>query len=156
MLRKNGGVTKVSQTLKILYTQLANFKRFGPPSIPHIPLNKAEKEYVTNAFFDIAEKYPLFIKDSEEDKSEIILQCASCQSFIEEEDKVKDLKFWYKQMEDGTSVEYRCPACRDCAKCKNSDFTDKVSIREEVEQQAVGRRQYYFRQGEQEDMGILA
>ena len=56
---------------------------------------------------------------------------------FEEDDKLKDLKFWYKQMEEGTTVEYRCPACRDCAKCKNSDFTDKVSIREEVEQQAI-------------------
>ena len=31
-------------------------------------------------------------------------------------------------MEAGTNVEYRCPACRDCSKCKNSDFTDMKRV----------------------------
>ena len=56
---------------------------------------------------------------------------------FEDDDRLRDLKFWYKQMESGTSVEFRCPACRDCSKCRNSDFTDKISIREEVEQKQV-------------------
>ena len=40
-------------------------------------------------------------------------------------------------MESGTSVEYRCPSCRDCSKCKDSDNTDKISLREEVERKAI-------------------
>ena len=40
-------------------------------------------------------------------------------------------------MESGTNVEYRCPACRDCIKCRDSDFTDKVSIQEDIEQKQV-------------------
>ena len=34
-------------------------------------------------------------------------------------------------------MEYRCPACRDCLKCKNNDTTEKVSLREEVEQKQI-------------------
>ena len=112
-------------------------------------------EYATNIFheeFDISDKCEIFYNEFENDTDDSdeedllvedtsptgnALQCGSCQSVFEEDDKVKDLKFWYKQMEEGTSVEYRCPACRECAKCKNSDFTDKVSIREEVEQKAI-------------------
>ena len=40
-------------------------------------------------------------------------------------------------MEAGTNVDYRCPARRDCTKCKNSDFTDKINIREDVEQKQI-------------------
>ena len=56
---------------------------------------------------------------------------------FQEIEKLRDMKSWYKQMEAGTNVEYRCPACRDCSKCKNSDFTDKISIREEVKQKQI-------------------
>ena len=65
------------------------------------------------------------------------LQCVSCKMMFQEIEKLRDMKSWYKQMEAGTNVEYRCPACRDCSKCKNSDFTDKISIREEVEQKQI-------------------
>ena len=40
-------------------------------------------------------------------------------------------------MESGTTVEYRCPSCRDCNKCRDSEYTDKISIREEIEQKQV-------------------
>ena len=48
-------------------------------------------------------------------------------------------------MEAGTTVEYRCPTCRECSKCKNSDVTEKVSLREEVEQKAVEESVYFDR-----------
>ena len=60
-----------------------------------------------------------------------------CNNFAEEDSKLRDMKHWYKQIEGGTSVEYRCPACRECSKCKNSDATERISLREEVEQKAV-------------------
>ena len=60
-----------------------------------------------------------------------------CTSFAEEESKLRDMKHWYKQIEGGTTVEYICPSCRECSKCKNSDTTEKISLREEVEQKAV-------------------
>ena len=146
MLLQNGGATKVSQTLQILYMKLQAFKKYGPPSIPHIPYSKDEMQLATNLFFegsdlpDQNEVYD-FMTDSDEEYSEENLpdtfQCISCQSFVYDDDKLRDMKFWYKLAESGTSVEYRCPACRDCSKCKNSDFTDKISIREEIEQKQV-------------------
>ena len=34
----------------------------------------------------------------------------------------------------GSNIEYRCPGCRNCVRCKNSEFLDKVSLQEEREQ----------------------
>ena len=52
--------------------------------------------------------------------------CRSGHSVLDDDDKLRDLKFWNKQVEGGTTVDYCCPACMDCAKCKNSDQTDNV------------------------------
>ena len=70
MLHQNGGISKVSQTLQLLYTKLDNFKRFGPPRIPHIPLSKAEMEYATDLFheeFEISDKCEIFYDEFEYD-----------------------------------------------------------------------------------------
>ena len=56
---------------------------------------------------------------------------------FQQNEKLHYMKSSYKQMEAGTNVDYRCPACRDCSKCKNLDYTDKISIREEVEQKQI-------------------
>ena len=37
----------------------------------------------------------------------------------------------------GLSVEYRCVKCRDCWPCKNADATEKLSLREEQENQLI-------------------
>ena len=92
-------------------------EQFYPSVSSHLPVADEAKSVVSN--------------------TEREIQCNSCHNVFEDDDKLRDLKFWYKQVEGGTSVEYRCPACRDCAKCKNSDHTDKISLREEIEQQAV-------------------
>ena len=34
----------------------------------------------------------------------------------------------------GSNIEYRCPSCRNCIKCKNSEFLERVSLQEEREQ----------------------
>ena len=65
---------------------------------------------------------------------------------VTEEESLRDLKFWYKQIEAGTSVDYRCPECRECLRCKNSDNTDKISLREEVEQKAIEDSVHFDRQ----------
>ena len=40
-------------------------------------------------------------------------------------------------MELGISIEYRCPACRKCSDCKNASETERISLREEAEDQAI-------------------
>ena len=37
----------------------------------------------------------------------------------------------------GTEQEYRCITCRNCAKCRNGDTLEKVSLREELEQSLI-------------------
>ena len=147
MLTQNGGIAKVSQTLQLLYVKLDNFKKYGAPKIPHIPLTIDEMETAGKLFcegYDFPEEHEIFsheIEDLEDYLSDTSvdnsIRCVSCQSFLSADDKLRDLKFWFKQLEAGTNVEYRCPACRDCSKCRDSDFTDKVSIREEIEQKQI-------------------
>ena len=43
------------------------------------------------------------------------------------------LKSLQKAMEDGLSIEYRCPKCRNCVDCRNSYETERISMREEAE-----------------------
>ena len=44
----------MSQTLQILHAQLDNFRKYGPPKIPHIPLNKSVIEPSTDILHDKA------------------------------------------------------------------------------------------------------
>jgi len=144
MLSQNGGAEKVSQTLKILHMQLESYKLYGPPSIPHIPFTKQEMEMASDLFFqdlNITDKSQLLYchESSDEDStsSSNSIQCVECHAMFQDDERLRDVKFWYKQMESGTTVEYRCPSCRDCVKCRDSDVTDKISIREEIEQKQI-------------------
>ena len=42
-----------------------------------------------------------------------------------------------KQVEGGVTVEYRCPAFRECPRCRDADTTEKISMREEAEQEII-------------------
>ena len=65
MLLNNGGNSKVSQTIKILFTQLSNYKLFGAPKIPHILLTKSEISHVRSELFDelnfCEQSFPVFL-----------------------------------------------------------------------------------------------
>ena len=37
----------------------------------------------------------------------------------------------------GLTIDYRCPACRSCQDCKNAPDAERVSLREEAEDQAM-------------------
>ena len=167
LVNYNGGLSKVRQTLQNLYIQLDNFKKYGPPNIPIFPVSQKEYEYRRYHFqeeFNVCGKVDLFDSlDTEEEIEcpEEIFETSSKEIFqsLDEDsvahtcctncsvhDKLRDMKYWYRQMEAGTSVEYRCPACRDCSRCRNSDVTDKVSLREEVEQKAIEDSVFFDRE----------
>ena len=55
----------------------------------------------------------------------------------ESDDKLAGLKMLIKLQESGISLEYRCPSCRDCSNCKNAPDTERISLREEAEDQAM-------------------
>ena len=37
----------------------------------------------------------------------------------------------------GSSIEYRCIKCRGCAGCRNGEFIEKISLKEEYEQSII-------------------
>ena len=60
---------------------------------------------------------------------------AVCDGYQADLDNAWELRGFLKQAESGLDVEYRCIRCRNCLDCKNSDVTDKISLREEQELQ---------------------
>ena len=52
-------------------------------------------------------------------------------------DKLNDLKMLMKIMEEGIQLNYRCPKCRECFSCKNACDTERISIREEQEDEVI-------------------
>ena len=46
----------------------------------------------------------------------------------------------------GSSIDYRCPGCRTCSKCKNAEFLDRVSLQEEREQFLIEKTVKYDEQ----------
>ena len=59
-------------------------------------------------------------------------------AFVNEPDKkLNDLKTLIKIMEQGINLEYRCQKCRDCWSCRNSNETERISVREEQEDEAI-------------------
>ena len=56
---------------------------------------------------------------------------------LETDEKLKELKIFVKMQELGLSIDYRCPACRSCQGCKSAPDTERISLREEAEDQAI-------------------
>lgn len=54
-----------------------------------------------------------------------------------DQDQIKYLKQLLLSQDFGLSVEYRCVRCRECWACKNADETEKISLREEQENQLI-------------------
>ena len=55
----------------------------------------------------------------------------------EPDEKLHDLKTLIKVQEEGISLDYRCPKCRACNDCRNASTTERISLREEIEDQAI-------------------
>ena len=53
------------------------------------------------------------------------------------EDKLADLKTLIKIQNEGISLTYRCPSCRNCGSCRNSNETELWSVREEIEDERI-------------------
>ena len=55
-------------------------------------------------------------------------------SIDEDNFRMKNLQ---KAQQEGLSIEYRCPKCRSCTSCRRSFETERVSLREEAEDQMI-------------------
>ena len=47
------------------------------------------------------------------------------------------MKTLIKIQEQGIDIQYRCPKCRECWSCKNAPESERLSIREELEEEAI-------------------
>merc|ERR1719300_296491 len=56
---------------------------------------------------------------------------------IENDERLYDLKTLIKANEEGIIFNYKCPKCRACQDCKNSNETERISLREEIEDQEI-------------------
>ena len=55
----------------------------------------------------------------------------------ETDEKLGDLKLLIKFLETGINLDYRCPSCRNCSKCRDAPQTERLSLREEMESEAI-------------------
>ena len=55
----------------------------------------------------------------------------------ESDQSLNDLKTVIKIMEQGIDIQYRCPKCRECWGCKSGPTTERVSLREEQEDDVI-------------------
>ena len=52
---------------------------------------------------------------------------------VNSDERIADIKKWKDMMDTGINIDYRCVRCRNCADCRNADETEKVSLRQDVE-----------------------
>ena len=55
----------------------------------------------------------------------------------DDDEEVNALRKLQKAQSEGLNIEYRCPKCRACADCRRSFETERVSLREEAEDQMI-------------------
>ena len=56
---------------------------------------------------------------------------------------IQDERRFWESENTGTEADYRCVACRNCAKCRDADQTEKVSLQQEVEQSLLEKTLSY-------------
>ena len=65
-----------------------------------------------------------------------LIESANATKLDDDEDNfaVKNLQ---KAVNEGLSIDYRCPRCRNCSDCRRSFETERVSLREEAEDMMI-------------------
>ena len=59
------------------------------------------------------------------------------QAMVNSEERITDIKRWREMMDSGMNIDYRCVKCRSCSDCRNADETEKVSLRQDAEDQLI-------------------
>ena len=156
-------VGDAARLMSFFTQQINNFKTFGAPKLPAPLVTNEDIEFAQrmNAA-EMAEIVPGLQADGR-----IHVLCADCgpeaavrmsaaeildqiednveatemrvlrAEFDGTEAQVHDLKLLMKLQELGISLEYRCPRCRNCSDCRNAPDTERVSCREEREDEAI-------------------
>ena len=59
------------------------------------------------------------------------------QAMVNADERIANIRKWRELMDAGLNINYRCVKCRNCHDCRNADETEKVSLREEVEDEKI-------------------
>ena len=86
---------------------------------------------------DVAENVAELLDGVKADVGEKKMQAMAAAYNNDPTEKLGDLKMLIKIQEQGVDIQYRCPTCRDCAKCKNAPDTERISLREELESEVI-------------------
>jgi hypothetical protein len=58
-------------------------------------------------------------------------------AFVNCEVRSVDFKKWRELINTGITIDYRCIRCRLCNDCRNADQTEKVSLRQDAEDNMI-------------------
>ena len=134
-----GGVSHIM----VHFTEgLQRFRDGACPKIGMNPLSAEEVEFAKNANLQLRE-----FSDVVELEDLVVVSCTCCgeemdmvghgdgnkQALVNSEERIADIKKWREMMDTGINIDYRCVKCRNCSDCRNADETEKVSLRQDVE-----------------------
>ena len=133
---------------------LQAYRQFGPPTLKSVSLTNEDIKMAQSFNFKesgLTDNHLLhdntLINDDDLDFEPVPIGnipikshtcCSTCQAIspkaiVAHDERVSDFKKSQGINESGLEIEYRCPQCRTCVECKNSDRTEKLSLREESE-----------------------
>ena len=84
---------------------------------------------------DVTGRFMSETRDDLLQAEEVNVTCTRCGVLFA--GSLKTVQDFQAAQEAGTSVKYRCIRCRNCTDCRNASETERVSLREEIEDQAV-------------------
>ena len=72
-----------------------------------------------------------------EEGTSSVLALLSLAAGVENDESVTYLKQLQQAQQEGLDIQYRCPKCRQCTDCRRSHETERISLREEAEDQLI-------------------
>ena len=86
---------------------------------------------------EVMESSKMLLNAVKEDLGDFYMKAFSTDFTSNPKDSLNDMKLLIKLIENGVSIEYRCPKCRECQKCRSGPTAERVSLREELEDELV-------------------
>ena len=86
---------------------------------------------------EVMESSKVLLDAVKSDLGEFYMKAFSTDFISNPRDSLNDMKLLIKLIENGVSVEYRCPKCRECQKCRSGPTAERISLREEMEDELV-------------------
>merc|ERR1711954_612891 len=72
-----------------------------------------------------------------DNKEKIIGECVDCKEIIAAATTQSEMKGFLQSQEIGLDASYRCIRCRNCKECLKGAGQERMSIRQEAEQQVI-------------------